>query len=138
MSFFKITLDNKIKQNYNNSIKRYWEEYRMKISQLKEQLKRMKVNDIGTVKIITFKANKSDYAIVYKEDKYYIANRINDSYNLFTVGYDYEDFIKYLKESISFHEVEVGREELMITEWSMSDAMHSFNMLYVNCKLGNQ
>ena len=57
----------------------------------------MKVNDIGTVKIITFKANKSDYAIVYKEDKYYIANRINDSYNLFTVGYDYEDFIKYLK-----------------------------------------
>ena len=69
----------------------------MKISQLKEQLKRMKVNDIGTVKIITFKANKSDYAIVYKEDKYYIANRINNSYNLFTVGYDYEDFIKYLK-----------------------------------------
>ena len=69
----------------------------MKISQLKEQLKRMKVNDIGTVKIITFKTNKGDYAIVHKEDKYYIANRINDSYNLFTSGYDYEDFKKYLK-----------------------------------------
>ena len=69
----------------------------MKISQLKEQLKRIKVNDIGTVKIITFKANKGDYAIVHKEGKYYIANRINDSYNLFTSGYDYEDFKKYLK-----------------------------------------
>ena len=69
----------------------------MKISQLKEQLKRMKVTNIDVVKIVTFKANEGDYAIVYKEDKYYIANRINDSYNLFTVGYDYEDFKKYLK-----------------------------------------
>ena len=33
--------------------------------------------------------------------------------------------------------VEVGREELKTTEWSMNGAMRSFNMLYMNCKLGN-
>ena len=47
-----------------------------------------------------------------------------------------KNMLKRVLNCVISNGVEVGRE-LRTTEWSMNDAMYSFNMLYMNCKLGN-